>query len=80
MGSSLLFISSKNFHGESDIIPEFGCPAAFIKFLISELVDLEGRSEIAEGYLSLSESLLMLSRDHIVVLKSSFSTDEVWGE
>ncbi len=69
MGSSLPFISSKNFHGESDIIPEFGCPSAFINFLISELVDLEGSSEIAEGYLSLSESLLMLSRDHIVVLK-----------
>ncbi|MEF9497150.1 tetratricopeptide repeat protein [Chlamydia sp. 04-14] len=69
MGSSLPFISSKNLHRQSDVFDEFGCSEAFINFLISELIDLEGSSEIGEGYLSLSESLLMLTRDHVVILK-----------
>ncbi|BAE81284.1 hypothetical protein [Chlamydia felis Fe/C-56] len=69
MGSSLPFISSKQFYRESETFDEFGYSEASINFLISELIDLEESSEISEGYLSISESLLMLARDHIVVLK-----------
>ncbi len=69
MGSSLPFISSENFHEESDLFDEFGCSEARLDFLMSELINLEGSSDISEGYLSLSESLLMLTRDHVVIVK-----------
>ncbi len=48
---------------------DFFCSEEFINFFISELVDLEERADIGEGYLALSESLLMLTRDHVVILK-----------
>lgn len=63
-----IFISSTS-EDIRDFEEEFGCSARVINFFLSELIDLEGAKEVSEGYVALSESLLMLTRDHIAILK-----------
>lgn len=67
MDLPLIFISSAM--EDFKAFEELGCSDKVINFLLSELIDLDKSKDMSEGYMALSESLLMLTRDHIAILK-----------
>ncbi|EPP35866.1 tetratricopeptide repeat protein [Chlamydia avium] len=67
MDLPLIFISSTG--EDCGAFEEFSCSDKIINFLISELVNLEGSKEKSEGYIALSESLLMLTHHCVAILK-----------